>query len=220
MKRFLKGLLALSAAVLVLSACSSTSESEKTADKDAKHIGILQYVEHPSLTASRKGFIDELKKEGYVNGKNIVIDYKNAQGDQSNLQSISEKLIRKNDLVLGIATTAAQSLASLSTDVPILFTDVTDPVSASLVKSMKHPGGSKRCCQMSKRSVSCTPRASATPRCRSIKPKSFLKKQVSKQWSRVSHPPMTCKTRQRASCLRATHSLSQRIIPLSAPSIS
>ncbi|MCI6870804.1 ABC transporter substrate-binding protein [Streptococcus hyointestinalis] len=141
MKRFLKGLLALSAAVLVLSACSSTSESEKIADKDAKHIGILQYVEHPSLTASRKGFIDELKKEGYVNGKNIVIDYKNAQGDQSNLQSISEKLIRKNDLVLGIATTAAQSLASLSTDVPILFTDVTDPVSASLVKSMKHPGG-------------------------------------------------------------------------------
>ena len=82
MKRFLKGLLALSAAVLVLSACSSTSESEKTADKDAKHIGILQYVEHPSLTASRKGFIDELKKEGYVNGKNIVIDYKNAQGDK------------------------------------------------------------------------------------------------------------------------------------------
>ena len=53
MKRFLKGLLALSAAVLVLSACSSTSESEKIADKDAKHIGILQYVEHPSLTASR-----------------------------------------------------------------------------------------------------------------------------------------------------------------------
>ncbi|MCS4487880.1 ABC transporter substrate-binding protein [Streptococcus sciuri] len=141
MKRFLKGLLVLIIAVAGLSACSSTSEREKTADRSAKHIGILQYVEHPSLSASRKGFIDELKKEGYVDGKNIVIDYKNAQGDQSNLQSISEKLIRKNDIVLGIATTAAQSLASLSTDVPIIFTDVTDPVSASLVKSMKYPGG-------------------------------------------------------------------------------
>ncbi|MFS1664611.1 ABC transporter substrate-binding protein [Streptococcus sp. zg-JUN1979] len=141
MVRFLKKIVAISLALLVLSACSTTSKSQSTADPDAKHIGILQYVEHPSLSASREGFIDELAKEGYVDGQNIVIDYKNAQGDQSNLQAISEKLIRQNDLVLGIATTAAQSLASLSTETPILFTDVTDPISASLVKTMKQPGG-------------------------------------------------------------------------------
>ena len=50
--------------------------------------------------------MDELEKEGYIDGDNIVIDYENAQGDQSNLQTISTNLIANNDLVLGIATPA------------------------------------------------------------------------------------------------------------------
>ena len=105
------------------------------------HIGILQYVEHPSLSAARKGFVAELKKEGYVDGKNLKLDYENAQGDQSNLQTISTNLLSNNDLVLGIATPAAQTLSNLSTDVPVLFTAVTDPVSAKLVKTMEKPEG-------------------------------------------------------------------------------
>ena len=93
----------------------------KSTSDDGVHIGILQYVEHQSLTAARKGFVDELEKEGYIDGDNIVIDYENAQGDQSNLQTISTNLIANNDLVLGIATPAAQTLANLSTDVPVLL---------------------------------------------------------------------------------------------------
>ena len=58
-------------AVLTLFGCSS---SKSTSD-DGVHIGILQYVEHQSLTAARKGFVDELEKEGYIDGDNIVIDY-------------------------------------------------------------------------------------------------------------------------------------------------
>ena len=137
MKRNMTAIMALMLAVLTLFGCSS---SKSTSD-DVVHIGILQYVEHQSLTAARKGFVDELKKEGYVDGDNIVIDYENAQGDQSNLQTISTNLIANNDLVLGIATPAAQTLANLSTDVPVLFTAVTDPVSAKLVDSMENPGG-------------------------------------------------------------------------------
>ncbi|CBZ47311.1 ABC superfamily ATP binding cassette transporter substrate binding/membrane-spanning protein [Streptococcus gallolyticus subsp. gallolyticus ATCC BAA-2069] len=137
MKRNMAAIMALMLAVLTLFGCSS---SKSTSD-DVIHIGILQYVEHQSLTAARKGFVDELKKEGYVDGDNIVIDYENAQGDQSNLQTISTNLIANNDLVLGIATPAAQTLANLSTDVPVLFTAVTDPVSAKLVDSMENPGG-------------------------------------------------------------------------------
>ena len=137
MKRNMIAIMALMLAVLTLFGCSS---SKSTSD-DVVHIGILQYVEHQSLTAARKGFVDELKKEGYVDGDNIVIDYENAQGDQSNLQTISTNLIANNDLVLGIATPAAQTLANLSTDVPVLFTAVTDPVSAKIVDSMENPGG-------------------------------------------------------------------------------
>ena len=134
MKKFLVSMMAVITAVLLV-ACSNAS------NKDLVHVGVLQYVEHPSLSATRKGFIEELKEEGYVDGKNIKIDYQNAQGDQSNLQTISQSLIEDNDLMLAIATPAAQSLSSLTKDKPILFTAVTDPVSAKLVKSMDNVGG-------------------------------------------------------------------------------
>ena len=129
--------MAVMLAALTLGGCSSS----KNANKDVVHIGILQYVEHPSLSAARKGFVAELKKEGYVDGKNLKLDYENAQGDQSNLKTISTNLLSNNDLVLGIATPAAQTLSNLSTDVPVLFTAVTDPVSAKLVKTMENPEG-------------------------------------------------------------------------------
>lgn len=129
--------MAVMLAALTLGGCSSS----KNANKDVVHIGILQYVEHPSLSAARKGFVAELKKEGYADGKNLKLDYENAQGDQSNLQTISTNLLSNNDLVLGIATPAAQTLSNLSTDVPVLFTAVTDPVSAKLVKTMENPEG-------------------------------------------------------------------------------
>ena len=80
MKRNIAVIMTLMLAMLTLFGCSSS----KSTSKDVIHIGILQYVEHQSLTATRKGFVDELKKEGYVDGDNIVIDYENAQGDQSN----------------------------------------------------------------------------------------------------------------------------------------
>jgi len=137
MKKCLATLMAVMLAALTLGGCSSS----KNANKDVVHIGILQYVEHPSLSAARKGFVAELKKEGYVDGKNLKLDYENAQGDQSNLQTISTNLLSNNDLVLGIATPAAQTLSNLSTDVPVLFTAVTDPVSAKLVKTMEKPEG-------------------------------------------------------------------------------
>ncbi|MEQ9809819.1 ABC transporter substrate-binding protein [Streptococcus jiangjianxini] len=139
MKKIWKIVATLGAATLLLAACSQSGG--KNATKEMPKVGILQYVEHESLTAARKGFEKGLAKAGYKEGKNITISYENAQGDQANLQSISEKLVSDNDLVLGIATPAAQSLVATSSDTPILFTAVTDPVSAKLVKSMKDPAG-------------------------------------------------------------------------------
>ena len=136
MKKIIISFVSLMVAMLALVGCATSNDS-----KEQVRIGILQYVEHDALSGARKGFIAELEEQGYVDGKNIRIDYQNAQGEQSNLQTIAEKLLSNNDLVLGIATPAAQALADLSTKTPILFTAVTDPVSAKLVASMEHVGG-------------------------------------------------------------------------------
>ena len=130
----LSSVAALSALALV--ACGN-SDSKGANSKDTVKVGILQYVEHDSLTAARKGFIAELEDNGYKEGDKITVDYQNAQGDQANLQTISEQLTGDNDIVLAIATPAAQSLATVSTETPILFTAVTDPLSADLVDSIK-----------------------------------------------------------------------------------
>jgi len=103
-------------------------------------IGIVQIVEHPALDAAREGFLATLKKNGYEEGKNLTVDYQNAQGDQNTLQSIAQKFAAdKPDLVLAIATPSAQAMAGASKDIPILITAVTDPVEAKLVKSLEKP---------------------------------------------------------------------------------
>ncbi|HEM5061070.1 TPA: ABC transporter substrate-binding protein [Streptococcus suis] len=124
--------------LLTLAACSSSSEQ---ASSDVVKVGVLQYMEHESLTAAREGFVAELEANGYKEGETLVLDYQNAQGDQANLQTISEQLVGGNDLVLAIATPSAQSLATVSTETPIVFTAVTDPLSADLVESIEKPGG-------------------------------------------------------------------------------
>ncbi|MHC3511122.1 ABC transporter substrate binding protein [Streptococcus suis] len=124
--------------LLTLAACSSSSEQ---ASSDVVKVGVLQYMEHESLTAAREGFVAELEENGYKEGEKLVLDYQNAQGDQANLQTISEQLIDGNDIVLAIATPSAQSLATVSTETPIVFTAVTDPLSADLVESIEKPGG-------------------------------------------------------------------------------
>jgi len=105
-------------------------------------VGILQVVQHESLDAAYKGFKEGLAEGGYTEEKNITFDYQNAQNNQDNLKSMSEKLVKeKPDLLLGIATPSAQSLANETQDIPIVITAVTDPVAAKLVKSEKEPGG-------------------------------------------------------------------------------
>lgn len=110
--------------------------------KDGKiKIGALQLVEHVALDAAYAGFVDALAEEGYVDGESIKIDFQNAQGEQANCQTIAQKFINdKSDLILAIATPAAQAVANLTETIPILITAVTDPQSAMLVKSNDMPG--------------------------------------------------------------------------------
>ncbi|MFE4711781.1 ABC transporter substrate-binding protein [Paenibacillus sp. NPDC056722] len=123
----------------------SAAATENTGSGDAKtyKIAISQYVEHPSLDATREGILAALKDAGIVEGENLKVDFENAQADQANNLSIAQKIAGdKNDLVLAIATPSAQAVVqSIKNDTPILFAAVTDPLDAKIVKDLDHPGG-------------------------------------------------------------------------------
>ena len=126
---------------ILLTSLISLHQLKSDKKKDVFRIGISQFITHQSLDATREGFVDELAKQGYVEGKNIEIDLQNAQGEQRNLKTISQQLAESSDVVLAIATPSAQSLANTTQTTPVIFSAVTDPVSAKLVESREHPGG-------------------------------------------------------------------------------
>ncbi len=131
----------LSIALIMIFSCSKT-ENNRTNNSEMIKIGIIQLVEHPALDQAYKGFVDGLKEEGYEEGKNVEFDYQNAQGEQANCITISQKFLNdKSNLILAIATPAAQAAANLIKDIPILVTAVTDPETAKLVEKNEAPGG-------------------------------------------------------------------------------
>ena len=141
MKVVRKLLAPLLVVAILLTSLISLHQLKADKKKDVFRIGISQFITHQSLDATREGFVDELAKQGYVEGKNIEIDLQNAQGEQRNLKTISQQLAESSDVVLAIATPSAQSLANTTQTTPVIFSAVTDPVSAKLVESREHPGG-------------------------------------------------------------------------------
>jgi len=144
-----------------LAACGSTTKTETSATTDTTQaadtktdvtadtatsdkvykIGVCQLVHHDALDAAYKGFVDGLKEAGFEEGKNLKIDYQNAQGEQSNCATIASKLVNdQDDLILAIATPAAQAVANATTDIPIVVTAVTDPAESGLAESNEAPG--------------------------------------------------------------------------------
>ncbi|WP_419780012.1 ABC transporter substrate-binding protein [Maridesulfovibrio sp.] len=100
-------------------------------------VSISQIVEHPSLDAMREGFKDRLKEAGY----DVIYNEHIAQGNQATNIQIANQIKGENpDLVLTITTPSSQAVAQKIKDVPVLFTGVTDPVAAGLVKSLMLPG--------------------------------------------------------------------------------
>ncbi len=102
-------------------------------------IGIVQLVEHPSLDEVRFAILDGLKTAGY-GPETVEIDYQNGQNSPSLINTICQKFVARNvDLIVPIATPAAQGAAAATETIPVVFAAVSDPVDAGLVKDPEHP---------------------------------------------------------------------------------
>lgn len=135
----IKTLKIILAFLIVLSACGGKKAGELGSGKEMgkKRIGIVQFIEHPSLDLAREGFEEGLKKLGI----DCDIDYKSAQGNIDTAKTICEKFASDRvDLIYAIATPAAQMAKAATGEIPIIFAAVTDPVSAELVSSNDKPG--------------------------------------------------------------------------------
>ncbi|MEZ8322465.1 ABC transporter substrate binding protein [Vibrio cyclitrophicus] len=104
-------------------------------------VSVSQVVDHPDLNATRLGLIEGLRAKGYEAGKNLEFSYEMANGSPVQAAKIARELVSENPHVLvGIATPTSQALVSATRSIPIVFTAVTDPIGARLVKQLEMPG--------------------------------------------------------------------------------
>ncbi len=155
-KKILALLIALAMTLCVFAACSgktptdgtTAAEGDTTAEAvTAKatpkvyKIGIMQFGEFDALQNAKQGFIDGLAEAGYIDGENIKLNTQSAAAETSNCPSIADSLINDNsDLILAIATPCASAVKEKTSEIPVLFTAVTDPVASGLIDSADAPG--------------------------------------------------------------------------------
>ena len=107
------------------------TETAQTEGAKKYKIGITQIVSHPALDQSREGFKDALKEAGL----DVEYDEQNAQGDITIANTIANKFVTdKVDLIFSIATPTTQAAVNATSTIPIVFTAVTDPEAAGLMK--------------------------------------------------------------------------------------
>lgn len=105
-------------------------------------VAVTAIVEHPALDACRDGIRDELKAAGYEEGKNLRFVYESAQGNPGTAVQVAQKFVGENPTVIvPISTPSAQAVISATSDIPVVFTAVTDPLGAKLVTNLEKPGG-------------------------------------------------------------------------------
>lgn len=145
-KRVLAVVLGMSMMAAMLTGCGGKGDSSSASGSGEKTytIGISQFAEHGSLDNCREGFIEGLKEEGLEEGKNLKIVVNNADADPGNAAQIADGFVNdKVDLICAIATPSAQAAynAAMETDIPVIYTAVTNPIAAELANDDKSPVG-------------------------------------------------------------------------------
>ncbi len=106
-------------------------------------IGLIQVIEHPALDQTRQGIMDELKDAGYIPEKNIQWLCESAQGNPALATQIAQKFVgQRVSVIVTLGTTPSQAAVQVATKmplIPIVFSSVTDPVSAKLVANPQKP---------------------------------------------------------------------------------
>jgi putative tryptophan/tyrosine transport system substrate-binding protein len=111
------------------------------AHADTVSVEVLSIVEHPALDAIRDGVRAELKAAGYDEGKNLKWEYQSAQGNTGTAAQIARKFVGDDpSAIVAIATPSAQAVVAATKTVPVVYSGVTDPVAAQLVKSWAPSG--------------------------------------------------------------------------------
>lgn len=143
-------LIAAMTSMALLAGCSSAPAKDSQAvssgtasTADATYtIGLAQLVDHPSLNTIRDAMLDEFDQEGYKKDENLIIDYQNAAGKTSSLDTIMNGYEAEGvDAIIAIATPTAMSAQNYADEIPVIFSAVSDPVGAGLVASIEEPGG-------------------------------------------------------------------------------
>jgi putative tryptophan/tyrosine transport system substrate-binding protein len=107
-------------------------------------VGYSQIVDHPALNATRQGFEDALKAAGFIEGRNLVFEYQNAQGNPNNLRNIAEKFVADGvDILAPCTTPDVQATVKFARGgkIPVVFGCVTNPVEAGITQSLDRPTG-------------------------------------------------------------------------------
>ncbi|KUK40468.1 MAG: Uncharacterized protein XD69_1482 [Clostridia bacterium 62_21] len=141
--RFL-AVLALVALLVVAVAGCGQSGPQSGGEKKVPVVGVTQIVRHPALDLDYQGFVDQMAKEGFVDGETVKIIFKDAQGDPNLAKTIADQFVAdKVDAILSITTPSSQAAAQAAkgTGIPVVFIAVSDAVGAGLIKEIGKPTG-------------------------------------------------------------------------------
>lgn len=125
----------LLAAVLTGTMMGTLVSGSVMAEEESYTIGISQFAEHGSLDNCREGFLEGLKEAGIEEGVNLEVIFENAQSDTGTASTISDSFVSQGvDMICAIATPSAMSAynSCMDTDIPVIYTAVSDPVGAGL----------------------------------------------------------------------------------------
>ncbi len=127
---------------LSLTACEGEKSSETVKTKEGNkiyNVGIIQHIENTAFADMRQGFIQQMRKNGY-NEETMIFHYKDAQGDSTNLNTISQEMAGGNyDFIVAIATPAAQSIVNMESETPVFYISVASPIAARIITDLQKP---------------------------------------------------------------------------------
>ena len=113
---------------------TTTDDAATGSEKPAKTLAITQIVEHPSLDEIRRGLLEELADNGYVEGSNLTVNFQSAQGNLATAGQIAKQFAGDlPDAIVAISTPSAQSIVASTTQVPVIYTAISDPLAAKLI---------------------------------------------------------------------------------------